>query len=119
MTTRVELGSVAEFPERTVRVVRVGTSEIGIVHWEGQFFALRNICPHEGAGLCQGTVRPRIMAAAVGEITADQTTPVVTCPWHGWEFDARTGQSLFGDAKCRVRTYPVRAEGDTLVVEVQ
>ena len=116
--TQVELGPLENFPEHTVRVVSVGSSEIGIVHWAGQFFALRNICPHEGAGLCRGTVRPRIMAAAVGQITADADTPVVTCPWHGWEFDARTGQAVFGDPQCRVKTYPIRAEGHTLVIDV-
>jgi len=116
--TRVELGPLQEFPERSVRVVSIGTTEIGIVHWEGQYFGLRNICPHEGAGLCRGTVRPRIMAAAVGQITTDENTPVVTCPWHGWEFDAHTGQAVFSDPRFRVRTYPVRAEGDILVVDV-
>jgi nitrite reductase/ring-hydroxylating ferredoxin subunit len=116
--TQVELGRVEEFPEHSVRVVSVGTSEIGIVHWQGRFFALRNICPHEGAGLCEGTVRPRIMAAGVGQLAEDAETPVVTCPWHGWEFDAQTGQAVFGDPKFRVRTYPVQAEGDTLLIDV-
>ncbi len=116
--TRVELGSVTEFAEHSVRVVSVSNSEIGVVRWGGQFFAVRNICPHEGAELCQGTVRPRIMATGVGQLTADEDTPVVTCPWHGWEFDARSGQAVFGDPKCRVRTYPVRTEGDTLVIDV-
>jgi 3-phenylpropionate/trans-cinnamate dioxygenase ferredoxin subunit len=116
--TDVELGRIEEFPERSVRVVSTGRGEIGVVRWHGQFFALRNICPHEGAGLCEGTVRPRISAAGVGQLLADEDAPVVTCPWHGWEFDARTGQSVFGDPQCRVRTYPVRTERGSVVVEV-
>jgi nitrite reductase (NADH) small subunit len=116
--TRLTVGHIGDFPERAVKVVTVGKSEIGIVHWQGQFFALRNICPHEGAGLCHGTVRPHISAAGVGQLQADESAPVVTCPWHGWEFDARTGRSLFGDPTCRVRTYPVRTEGGHVIVEV-
>lgn len=116
--TEIDLGRVEDFPNHSVRVVTAGSGELGIVHWNGQFFALRNICPHEGAGLCRGTVRPRITASGVGQLAADEDTPVVTCPWHGWEFDARSGNSVFGDPRYRVRTYPVHTRGGSVVVEV-
>jgi nitrite reductase/ring-hydroxylating ferredoxin subunit len=116
--TALDLGRVEDFPERSIRVISVGDREFGIVRWRGQFYAVRNVCPHEGAGLCEGTLRPRITSSAVGQLSTDEDAPVVTCPWHGWEFDARTGQSVFGDPRYRVRTYPVHTGGGTVVVEV-
>jgi nitrite reductase (NADH) small subunit len=43
----------------------------------------------------------------------------VTCPWHGWRYDLRTGEHLtmFGRRK-GLRTYPVRADGDTVLIDV-
>jgi nitrite reductase (NADH) small subunit len=45
----------------------------------------------------------------------DQEHPVVICPWHKWEFDARTGRAVW-DQNYRVRVYPVTIENDRVLV---
>jgi nitrite reductase (NADH) small subunit len=43
---------------------------------------------------------------------------VLRCPWHGWEFDLETGESLFDPERWRVRVYPVRVEDGEILVEI-
>ena len=52
---------------------------------EGQFFVLDGICPHAGGPLGKGTMQGS----------------VVTCPWHGWQFDVRSGQHQLSDTICQ------------------
>jgi 3-phenylpropionate/trans-cinnamate dioxygenase ferredoxin subunit len=116
---RFPVGAVSEFPDRTVKIVKTDSGEIGVVHWGDAFYAVRNICPHEGAELCAGTVKPLVKAGEkLGTLKVDADVPVVACPWHGWEFDARDGKSIFGDPKLRVKSYSVAVEGDEVIIEV-
>ena len=48
------VGSVEEFPIGNHKVVKIGNREIGIFNIKGEYFALANKCPHEGASLCKG-----------------------------------------------------------------
>jgi nitrite reductase (NADH) small subunit len=45
-------------------------------------------------------------------------TPVIACPWHGWEFDVRTGVSLWDD-HYRVRTYPAHVSNGRVLVDLR
>ena len=62
-------------PGRSLEVV-VGDRVIALFNVDGQFFALDGVCPHQGGPLGEGEL--------VG--------CVVTCPWHGWQFDVKSGQ---------------------------
>jgi 3-phenylpropionate/trans-cinnamate dioxygenase ferredoxin subunit len=48
-----------------------------------------------------------VEADAPGRVRFDGSQAFVQCPWHGWEFDIRTGQSYADPARTRVRSYPV------------
>ena len=99
----------------------MGRVELGIVRWDGdQVHALRNVCPHAGGPVCEGRLGPRIVASAADplRLEVDETCPVVTCAWHGWEFDARDGRALAPGPRLRVRTYPVRIEDGTVLVDL-
>jgi nitrite reductase (NADH) small subunit len=101
-------------------VVRAGRVEVGIVRWDGdQLYALRNVCPHAGGPVCRGRLGPRIVASAADPLAldVDDGCPTVTCAWHGWEFDARDGRALAPGSRMRVRTYPVRVEDGTVLVD--
>jgi 3-phenylpropionate/trans-cinnamate dioxygenase ferredoxin subunit len=50
------------------------------------------------------------MARAPGDYTYTRRGEILRCPWHGWEFDIKTGQSWFDPQRTRVRTYPVAVE---------
>lgn len=105
---------------------------IGVFNVGGEFFALRNACPHQGGPLCQGVLSGFVVPGAPGEYRYVRRGEILRCPWHGWEFDLRSGQSYFDPARNRVRTYsvelmpgpyvaetyPVRVEGEVVVVEV-
>jgi nitrite reductase (NADH) small subunit len=105
-----------------VTVLRVGRLELGIVRWDDdRLYALRNVCPHAGGPVCQGGLGPRIVAPAADplRLELDETCPTLTCAWHGWEFDARDGRALAAGSRMRVRTYPVRVEEGTVLVDLR
>lgn len=92
------------------KVVEVAGRSIGVFNVDGEYYALRNSCPHQGGPLCVGRVSGFLMARAPGEYTYTRRGEIVRCPWHGWEFDIKTGQSWFDPLRTRVRTYPVSVE---------
>lgn len=100
----------SEFPPGTRRVVEVGRRSIGVFNIEGEFFALRNSCPHQGAPLCLGPIMGKTFADRPFEVHYSDDEPIVKCPWHGWEFDIATGQSVFNPHRVRVRSYEVTVE---------
>ncbi len=113
---------VREFPAGTRMIVEVAGRSIGVFNIRGEFFALRSSCPHQGAPLCLGIILGRTVAEKPYEVTYIEDA-VVKCPWHGWEFDIRSGQSVFNPHRVRVRSYDVTvepasgAEGDDPAVE--
>lgn len=104
------VATVDEIPPGGRKVVEVGGRSIGVFNLGGEFFALRNSCPHEGGPLCVGPICGFIFAETPGEYQYSRQGEILRCPWHGWEFDIRTGQSWFDPAKVRVRRYEVTLE---------
>jgi 3-phenylpropionate/trans-cinnamate dioxygenase ferredoxin subunit len=100
-----------DIPEGGRLIVDVAGREIGIYHVNGAFYALLNRCPHLGGPLCQGQVVTEVTAAVPGEVRGDPDKVYVTCPWHNWEFDIRTGQSFWNPAGLRARPFAIGLEG--------
>lgn len=113
--SRFVIGRADGFAENEHRVVDVGGRSIGVFRVGEEFYALLNRCPHQGGPLCEGEYGPMIRADGVGEVWLDDERPFVTCPWHGWEFDVRDGQSYCSPGRWRVKPYPVEVEAGTLV----
>jgi 3-phenylpropionate/trans-cinnamate dioxygenase ferredoxin subunit len=109
------VGTVDEIPPGERKIVEIAGRSVGVFNVDGEFYALRNTCPHQGGPLCQGRVTGFIMARVPGEYSYTRRGEIVRCPWHGWEFDIKTGQSWFDPVQTRVRAYPVTVE--TLQVE--
>lgn len=97
------------------KIVAVAGRSIGVFNLGGKFFALRNSCPHQGAPLCTGRLASFLTAMVPGAYEYSRAGEILRCPWHGWEFDVRTGQSWFDPAKVRVRQYAVTVEPDAEV----
>ena len=96
-------------------IVDIGGRSIGVFNVDGDYFALRNRCPHQGGALCEGKLWGALKASVPGEFSYDTRKEILTCPWHGWEFDVRTGQSWCDPVRLRVRRYDVSvADGRTL-----
>jgi nitrite reductase/ring-hydroxylating ferredoxin subunit len=112
------------------KLVTVGGRSIGVFNVGGEYFALRNRCPHQGGPLCEGRQFAPLRASAPGDYQRGEDGGIVRCPWHGWEFDVRTGRSWFDPERTRVRSYPAevreleaetfptRREGAYVVVEL-
>jgi nitrite reductase/ring-hydroxylating ferredoxin subunit len=84
--------------------VRAGADHIAIFRVDGRLLAVENVCRHVGNPIDDGFVEGGC----------------VTCPWHGWRYDLRTGDhlTLFGRRR-GLRTYPVRLDGDQVLVDVE
>jgi len=83
------------------KIVKIGSKQIAIFERGGEIYACNNRCPHEGYPLKEGTL-------------SDQCT--LTCNWHNWKFNLRTGDNAYGGD--RLRIYPVRVDGDMVQVDV-
>jgi 3-phenylpropionate/trans-cinnamate dioxygenase ferredoxin subunit len=109
---------VEEIPPGGRKIVEVGGRSIGVFNLGGEFFALRNRCPHQGGPVCEGKLWGLLEASAPGRFTYTRRGEILTCGWHGWEFDLRTGQSWCDPRRLRVRTFDVHVEpGSRLVAE--
>jgi nitrite reductase/ring-hydroxylating ferredoxin subunit len=92
---------VDDLPPGSSRVVEVGETEIAIFHCDDGFHATQNHCLHMGGPLGRGRL----------------DGCVVTCPWHGWQYDLRTGENEF-DQALRLETYEVVLEDGQVKVVV-
>jgi nitrite reductase/ring-hydroxylating ferredoxin subunit len=92
-----------DVPPRRGWPVRVDTHQIAIFQIGAGLVAVENVCRHVGNPIDDGLVQ--------GDC--------VTCPWHGWRYDLRTGDHLtmFG-RRPGLRTYPLRLDGDDVLVDV-
>lgn len=113
----VDVGPVSDFEDRRFRIVMAGAHEVGVLKWNGTFFAVHNRCPHQKGPVCLGVVSGRLNGSSPGSMDLDDETPVVACPWHGWEFDLSRGRALW-DESYAVKTVPVRVEDGRVLLEV-
>ena len=104
------IGTVEEIPPGEHKILEVAGRSIGVYNVGGEFYAIRNTCPHQGGPLCEGRVTGFVTASVPGDYTYTREGEIVRCPWHGWEFDIKTGQSWFDPVQTRVRAYPVTVE---------
>ena len=101
---------VDEIPPGERKIVEIAGRSIGVFNVDGEFFALRNRCPHQGGPLCEGFVIGALSSDGPGEYEHRPHDAHVRCPWHGWEFDLRTGASWFDPQRTRVARYDVRVQ---------
>ena len=98
-------------------IVNVEGRSIGIFRVNGELHALHNRCPHEGAPLCKGPIRGTTLPSKVYEYEYGRHNEIVRCPWHGWEFEIKTGKAIFSD-KVRTRKYKVQVENGKIGIEL-
>ena len=108
---------VADVPPGGRKLVAVRGRPIAIFNLGGEFFGLLNRCPHQGGPLCDGLLTGLIEADEPGAYRYSRPGEIIRCPWHGWEFDIRTGQSWCDPAKVQVRNYKVEVAPGQRVVE--
>ena len=92
------------------KVFGIEGRDVVVFHVNGEFFALLNRCPHEGAPLEKAACVARLTSPEPGVYHRDRVGELLRCPWHGWEFDMRNGQSWFDPKRFKVRSFPVAVE---------
>ena len=88
------------------KIIEWNGLEIGIFHVNGEFHAWRNLCPHFAAPVCEGHIRGTRLFSDIYEYHFGRESEILRCPWHGWEFDLKTGK-LFVDESIKLRGYPI------------
>ena len=109
-TERFVVCAADELPPGTRRIVTVGARSIGVFNVGGRYYALRNVCPHQGAPLCRGPLTGTTLPGPPGSYRYAREGEILRCPWHGWEFDVTNGRSVFNPHAVRVRRYAVAVE---------
>src|SRR5262245_58236514 len=92
----VRVCDVGEVTDQDRIVVKVQDVEVGIFRLGDEFFAYENRCPHLDGPVCQGKILPLALEAVAEDRTStgrvfSKTKFNIICPWHGFEFDIRTG----------------------------
>jgi nitrite reductase (NADH) small subunit len=100
------------------RIVEVEGREIVVARVGDDFLAIRGLCPHQGAPLGEGRLSGTMIVSPVGEFCWGRTNEILRCPWHGYEFDMRTGQSLHDPQKTRVKSYPTQVVDGFVELEI-
>ena len=111
------VAAAAEVIPGDVKIVTVNGREIGLFNVGGAYFALLNRCPHAGASLCHGQVMGLAMSDDPGTYRIDRPGGMIRCPWHGWEYDIRTGQSWCDPQKVRVPRFDVASQAGAEIVK--
>jgi len=101
MADFVKVASVSEIPPGEMKIVELDGQDVVVANVNGQFFAFANDCTHRGGPLGEG-------------ILMDE---VVECPFHGGQFNVRTGEVVAAPPTEAVATFAVRVEGDDISVE--
>ena len=117
--TKHIVASAKDLPPGTRKLVEVDGREIVVLNIGGEFFGVLNRCPHNGGSLCKGTLTRRISSPEPGVYETPGPAELLRCPWHGWQYDVRTGQSWCEPERARTITYPVKvAHGSELGAEL-
>ncbi len=111
------VATVDEIPPGHRKIISIAGRSIGIFNINGEFFAIRNRCPHGGAPLCEGELSGFVHSPVPGEYNYTRKGEIIRCPWHQWEFDVKTGQSWFDPVKTRVRSYDAKVEQGCAIAE--
>jgi len=95
----VPVATIDELPPGSRKTVVVGAREVALFNVAGTLYAIDNTCPHQGGPLGEGWLEGTI----------------VTCPWHAWCFDLRTGAMTLGEFS-QIDTFEVQIEGSVVSI---
>jgi nitrite reductase (NADH) small subunit len=91
----------SEVAPGAIHEVQVAGKAVALANVGGKFYAINNTCLHRGGPLGQGSLQDRI----------------VTCPWHGWEYDVTTGK-VVQNPSVGVACYQAEIRGEEVFVDI-
>ena len=101
------------------RIVVAGRHEIGVFFKDGAYYAYSNYCVHAGGPACEGIIVNQVVDGIAadrtyqGQVFSDEVH--FACPWHGYEYDLKTGECV-GDRRLKLRKFEVVRRGEDLYV---
>ncbi len=101
MAPEVTVAKTSEVADGTGKVVEIEDKTLAVFSVGGEFYVIDNTCLHRGGPLGEGILEGK----------------VVTCPWHGWEYDVSTGQYVL-NAALKVNSYEVTVEDGEIKVRM-
>lgn len=103
----ISVGHTDDLPEGRVKTVTARTTSICLVHFDGQWAAMNNHCPHQRGPLGEGSIEKGIDGKCW-----------IRCPWHGWDFDPLTGKPPGGHEDTGQQMYPVDVRDGEIFVGI-
>lgn len=97
-----------ELPEGRVKTVTAETHSMALTHIDGEYTAMENRCPHQGGPLGEGSI----------EVGGDGQC-WLRCPWHGWDFDPKTGLPPGGHEDTGQKIYPLEVRDDGIYIGLE
>jgi 3-phenylpropionate/trans-cinnamate dioxygenase ferredoxin subunit len=104
MNEFVPVAKTTDIPDPGTMLVEVNDRLIALIHAAGHFYALDDVCTHDGGPLSEGPVDPEARTIA--------------CPRHGAKFDLKTGEALTMPATKPTKSHVVKVEGDQIFVQL-
>jgi thiamine pyrophosphate-dependent acetolactate synthase large subunit-like protein/nitrite reductase/ring-hydroxylating ferredoxin subunit len=102
------VADVDEIPAGRVKTVTAGIHTMALTHIDGKFTAMDNRCPHQGGPLGEGSIE-----------TGSDGQCWLRCPWHGWDFDPKTGRPPGGHEDSGQTLYAVEVREDGIYVGLE
>jgi nitrite reductase/ring-hydroxylating ferredoxin subunit len=113
---RVRICSAEDLQPGQRQLVKVDGAEIAVFNVNGQLYAVRNKCPHQGVSMVYGSIDGTMLPSDPHTYQYGRHNEILRCPLHGWGFDLKTGESLFDAETCKLKTYDIRQEENTIVL---
>ena len=120
----IRVSQVSEIEDGGKIVIEADGEQIGIFRIGNDFYAWKNRCPHQGGPICQGRIFNKVIEVLDADLKSrgrdyDEENTHIVCPWHGLEFDIRTGQ-FAGASDVKIMAldgYPTQVQdGDAYVI---
>ncbi|HMN52306.1 MAG TPA: Rieske (2Fe-2S) protein [Xanthobacteraceae bacterium] len=114
------VAKASEMSDGDRRIIRANKREICVFHKDGAFHAYSNTCLHQGGPACEGLLINNVVDVVTpdrlyhGQTFGDKLHFV--CPWHGWEYDLKSGEAIGSEGKKRLRSFEVVQRGDDIFV---
>ena len=103
-----KVAELNELPDGRVKSAKAGNRAIALSHFDGQYAAMDNRCPHQGGPLGEGSIEKGIDGKCW-----------IRCPWHGWDFDPLTGKPPGGHEDTGQETYAVEVKDDGVYIGLE
>lgn len=118
----VFVAKVGEMANGDRRIVSHDGVEVGVFFWDGMYYAYSNICLHQGGPACEGLLIHQVEDVfrpdrSFKQQKFSETDVNFVCPWHGYEYDLKTG-CVVADPERRLKSFSVVIRDGNVHVDI-